>query len=294
MALPKVEDIVTEKDKRDLYDLLDSFDRYNKVFEYFKVYDNSSNYKKLYKLAEYVGFDLKIYKQRYKQDHLKKLNKCLNCGKLTNNNKFCSRSCSATYNNKLRGALSDNTKNKIKQTLNRYYNNETKEPKYSVCEYCGQEFEIGYKKNGKLRNRKYCSKECSNKAISEFNKKINNGGFKEGSVKNYKSGWYKGIHCDSSWELAFLIWCFDHNINVKRCNDVREYIFDNVRHKYYPDFITDDGIIEIKGIKNIESELKQKYNPDIIFLYKDDMKKYLDYVISKYGDYIKLYDKKDK
>ena len=28
--------------------------------------------------------------------------KCLNCGKNTNNPKFCSRSCSQTYNNKLR------------------------------------------------------------------------------------------------------------------------------------------------------------------------------------------------
>ena len=28
------------------------------------------------------------------------MNKCLNCGKKTKNNKFCSRSCSASYNNK--------------------------------------------------------------------------------------------------------------------------------------------------------------------------------------------------
>ena len=117
----------------------------------------------------------------------------------------------------------------------------------------------------------------------------------ERSVKNYKSGWYHGIHCDSSWELAFVIYCKEHNINIKRCKEIRYYILDNKKYEYHPDFIVNNTIIEIKGLKSSNSNAKQLYNPDIIFLYKNDMKKYLDYVINKYGNnFIELYEKKDK
>lgn len=62
-----------------------------------------------------------------------------------------------------------------------------------------------------------------------------------------KHGWYKGIYCDSSWELAFLVYHLEHNLNIKRCTERRKYIFNNEIHIYTPDFITDEGIIEIKG-----------------------------------------------
>ena len=39
-----------------------------------------------------------------------------------------------------------------------------------------------------------------------FNKKHGNG----------KKGYYKGIYCDSTWELAFLVYCFDNNIPIIR------------------------------------------------------------------------------
>ena len=34
---------------------------------------------------------------------------------------------------------------------------------------------------------------------------ISYGGYREGSARNYKYGYYGGILCDSSWELAFLL-----------------------------------------------------------------------------------------
>jgi hypothetical protein len=75
------------------------------------------------------------------------------------------------------------------------------------------------------------------------------GGKRIGSGRG-KQGWYKGIYCDSSWELAFLVYYLDHNKNIKRCEEKREYIFNEETHIYYPDFITDEGIIEIKGYKS--------------------------------------------
>ena len=72
----------------------------------------------------------------------------------------------------------------------------------------------------------------------------------------------------------------------------REYIFKGEKHIYIPDFIVEDEVIEIKGYSSKQWEEKIKQNPDIKVLYKDDIKPYLDYVISKYGkNFISLYEK---
>ena len=96
--------------------------------------------------------------------------------------------------------MSDETKAKISKTLK---SSAVYKVVSKICPICGKEFIQARKKNGRLGNSKYCSNECRNKALSLINKQIGSGGFREGSVKNYKSGWFNGIHCDSSWELAF-------------------------------------------------------------------------------------------
>ncbi len=111
----------------------------------------------------------------------------------------------------------------------------------------------------------------------------NSGGYRQGSGRG-KRGWYKGIYCDSSWELAFVVYHIDHNLYIERCREKRKYVFENKQHNYYPDFITDDGIIEIKGWKNDKWLEKQKQNTDIKTLYGEEMKPYLEYVINKYGE----------
>jgi len=50
------------------------------------------------------------------------------------------------------------------------------------------------------------------------------GGYRK-NAGHSKKGWYKGIWCDSSWELAFLIYHLDHNLSIKRCTDERTYIY---------------------------------------------------------------------
>lgn len=117
------------------------------------------------------------------------------------------------------------------------------------------------------------------------------GGYRINSGRG-KKGWYKGIFCDSSWELAFVIWNIENNKSISRCKEKREYIFNGEKHIYIPDFIVEDEIIEIKGYSSKQWEEKIKQNPDVKVLYKNDIKPYLDYVILKYGkNFISLYEK---
>lgn len=90
---------------------------------------------------------------------------CLNCGKPLSGwqTKFCCKSCAATYNNKLRGPMSEETKEKIKKTLLEKYppkpikTKEKNQPKskQQICVVCGKIFENNKK-------RKTCSDECNN------------------------------------------------------------------------------------------------------------------------------------
>lgn len=53
------------------------------------------------------------------------------------------------------------------------------------------------------------------KRLSEVAKDRKLGGYNPGSGRG-KKGWYKGFFCDSSWGLAYIIYCLDHNIDIKR------------------------------------------------------------------------------
>lgn len=98
-----------------------------------------------------------------------------------------------------------------------------------------------------------------------------------------KQGRYKNFWCDSSWELAFIVYHLDNNLYIERCKEKRKYIYNSIEKTYIPDFITKDGIIEIKGFETEQWKAKRKYNPDIIVLYENDIKKFLEYAINKYG-----------
>lgn len=117
------------------------------------------------------------------------------------------------------------------------------------------------------------------------------GGYKRGSGKG-KSGWYNGIWCDSSWELAFLIYHLENNIPIKRFEGFFEYTWEGKVHKYYPDFEVEENIYELKGILSERELEKIKQAPrKITILVEEDMKPYLKYVKEKYGaNFIKLYE----
>lgn len=119
------------------------------------------------------------------------------------------------------------------------------------------------------------------------------GGYRKGSGRG-KSGWYKGYYCDSSWELAFVIYNIEHDIKFERNRRKFVYVYEGKELKYLPDFILDGKYIEIKGYRSKQWEAKFNQFPKeetLEVLMKDEMKPYLDYVIGKYGeDFIKLYE----
>lgn len=116
------------------------------------------------------------------------------------------------------------------------------------------------------------------------------GGYRKGSGRG-KSGWYKGIYCDSSWELAFIIYHIDKNIPIIRCKEKRTYLFENKTYNYFPDFVVDNLVYEIKGFKTPKSIAKELQHPDIKVIDKNSIIPYLKYATEKYGShFIELYE----
>lgn len=133
------------------------------------------------------------------------------------------------------------------------------------------------------------------KISNTMKKNPNAGGKRHGSGRGFQ-GWYKGIWCDSSWELAWVIYNLDHNIHFTRYDGYFEYEFNGTKHKYYPDFQLEDGtIVEIKGVEKSDQWKAKVFqfplNKKLQIIGKYEISKYLDYVINLYGkDFIKLYE----
>lgn len=113
-------------------------------------------------------------------------------------------------------------------------------------------------------------------------------GYRKGSGYG-KHGWYKGIYCDSTYELAYLIYCLDHNIDIKRCDESFEYELNGVKHLYHPDFIVDGTIIEIKGFDRGDVSIKMKSVGKIPYklLFYNDLIPFMEYVSKTYNKHYK-------
>ncbi len=275
---------------------------------YCKIYGLSENairnrFKRLgiYNKFVYVNKNNAIVdSEKRQEEYNKNTNKCLECNNVLSykkrENKFCSRSCSATYwNRESPKILTDKQKEHLSKiakernfakTFEPYLEKHRRVPIIKVCEHCKKEF--SYKKQGK-KPRKFCGKECSNKGTVH----TKSGGYRKNSGRG-KSGWYKGYHCQSSWELAWIIYSLEHNFKFERNTKGFEYFFEDKIHKYFPDFYIPDGdyFIEIKGYPNKQNDAKiEQFKHKIIVLYKQDMKEIISYVISKYGNnFIELYE----
>ena len=134
------------------------------------------------------------------------------------------------------------------------------------CKYCNKEFE---KRASLVQHEIRCSHNPN---------KIEQRTFHKGS--------YKGIRCDSSWELAYVVWCVEHNIPIRRCNDRLKYVFNNEEHIYCPDFVVNESqIVEVKGSAKYSKQWQTKYEqyPDVKVLYEKDIQPYIKYCRNKYG-----------
>lgn len=130
----------------------------------------------------------------------------------------------------------------------------------------------------------FYGKHHSKETIAKMKANPNCGGLRQGSGRS-KAGWYKGIYCRSTYELAYVIYNIDHNIKFIPCKRIYEYLWNGEIHKYYPDFELEDGtIIEIKGYSNNQTEAKIASVKDrnIIVLFQKDLQYAFDYVKKHY------------
>lgn len=109
-----------------------------------------------------------------------------------------------------------------------------------------------------------------------------------------KCGWYKGFYCRSSWELAYLIYHLEHNINIESVTSGFKYIWEGSEHTYFPDFYLPDTntYVEIKGYYSKQSlEKTKQFEGNLLVLRYRELQIYLDYVVNKYGDdFVQLYE----
>lgn len=101
-----------------------------------------------------------------------------------------------------------------------------------------------------------------------------------------KKGYYKGMYCGSSYELAYVIYNLDHNIPFSKCDRYYEYEYNGEKHLYFPDFELVDGtIVEIKGYHTELVDIKANavHDRPIKILYKKDLAEHLNYVFDTYN-----------
>lgn len=130
------------------------------------------------------------------------------------------------------------------------------------------------------------------------------------NINKFRKYLYNNIRFDSSWELIYYIYCKDHNVDIKRCEDEYfEYFYNNKKYLYYPDFIVNGEFIDIKGDHYLNDDgslrkvyknqnldkLKCKYkcmiDNNVKLLSSKDLKKEFEYCKEKFGtkDWFKDY-----
>jgi hypothetical protein len=163
---------------------------------------------------------------------------------------------------------------KSKKVLSANQSRLTNKLKLKCC-YCNTDF---YSYN---KFQIYCSKTCiSNDPNSHKNKGY--GGYRNGSGRS-KSGYYKGIYCGSTYELVWVIYNLDHNIEFNRF----EGIIEHSGIKYIPDFLIGNTIFEMKGYENensvkIKTDIAKIKGYNVIVLYRQNLNKEFEWVKSNY------------
>lgn len=138
------------------------------------------------------------------------------------------------------------------------------------------------------------TKEATNKKISDtLTARGDAGGYRRGAGRSWKKGWYNGTWCDSSWELAWVVYQSEHGVTFARNTDAFIYFVDGKKLRYYPDFKVEGGYVEVKGWKDSKFEHKMAQFPEtskLVVLCREEMKEILIYVVDKYGkDFCKMY-----
>lgn len=237
----------------------------------------------------------------------KNIKRCLECNDIIKTgNKFCSTSCSASYNNKRR-SHSKETKIKIGKSVKKVSSMKLKNKNLSIkpikketivivtCPICKSIKKIKTSAPASIKKIKTCSKKCFKKYLSIKIKESGAGGYRKGSGHS-KSGYYKGIYCSSTYELIFLAYHLDIGSSIKKCQLKIPYVYKGTNHHYYPDFEIDNIIYEIKGyytkIVDIKTNATINYGYKIKVLYLEKLTPMLKYLQNKFKfkNILELYD----
>ncbi len=213
------------------------------------------------------------------------MNKCLCCNTDTKNLKFCSRSCSASYNNSQR-VLSEETKAKIAksvkanptgvildQTKRGQRISKTPNGIFKICEECGLEYNAGqYPSDAK--SRKYCSVDCAN-----LNKYHPNSTIVHRTM-------FENQQMDSGAELVFCKTLNEYKIKWDKNTTIGfPYTYNEKRGLYYPDFYLPeyDIWVETKGqryIREGDEARRAAVGKEVILLITNNFKTELPAFIS--------------
>jgi hypothetical protein len=136
-------------------------------------------------------------------------------------------------------------------------------------------------KSGKTEN-KWTGRKHKKETIKKLSR---NGGYRKGSGRG-KSGWYKGYWCDSTWELAWVIYNIDKGIIFERNTEGFEYFYLGKKFKYYPDFIMGETYYEIKGFMDKKNLSKiDQFHHKLVIISEKEINFFIDYVKEKYKVY---------
>jgi hypothetical protein len=223
--------------------------------DYYKSGQHKANAQKAGKKALAA---LSRIKQKKLEDYSKNPSKCTNCDTSLDydkrKNKFCSKSCSASYNNRNR-VRSSETNEKISKALSSYYkenyktykkqfNQNLKEKQFKegafckvftiTCRICGTQHAVRFTK----KDRKTCGKRACKIHASVGERTYQNG--------SRKPVWYfnpyeaKKVLLESSWEVEIANYLIDKNIKWIRPKPVQWLDPKGVERYYYPDFYLPD------------------------------------------------------
>lgn len=237
---------------------------------------------------------------------------CLCCGKSTWNPKFCSKACSG----KMRDKRSEESYQRSSATLARRIRlGEVKPPPtpihsecalvYCQCKLCQQTFisycakrlcsncksiqiqsvvrscvvcaklfDVPYRSSVRLT----CSKACFHIYLSQQTKG-RSGGLRLRGGRG-KQGYYRGVHFNSTWELAYFIWAQDHGFDIKRSYEALPIEIDGEVFKFYPDFRVNGKFVEIKGPQDPRAAIKKAQTVGLVE-FIEDITLYYDYCISQ-------------
>lgn len=200
---------------------------------------------------------------------------CANCGKLitklpselkkTKNN-FCSRSCAAIFNNKLRDnynwVLPTEAREKIRNALKKYRDTHPYIPSHKRCIICNKEFILQRLNSGRLSKSNTCSDECHVKlkhvrGIELYKKCVENNTFKGWRTRNiisYPEKFWIGVlqNNNISFEREKYVEKYFLDFVISINNKLIDLEIDGKQHKYKDrqesdkirdKFLTDRGYI---------------------------------------------------